>query len=95
MASALAVLSLRGDRTGEAGYFPTAELPRRWVMLRPSRAPRCRPVRAARHHHVASSALDRTGEIAKQAIGGNAGLTGSQVNTRLQKVKDRLTTKRA
>jgi len=44
-------------------------------------------------YEFAKSALDRTGEIAKQAISSNTDLSGPEVNTRLQKVKDRLITK--
>lgn len=44
-------------------------------------------------YEFANSALDRTGEIAKQAITSNGDLTVSEVNTRFQKVKDRLITK--
>jgi len=44
-------------------------------------------------YEFAKSALDRTAEIAKQAITSNADLNGPEVNTRMQKVKDRLITK--
>lgn len=44
-------------------------------------------------YEFAKSALDRTAEIAKQAITSNADLAGSEVNTLVQKVKDRLITK--
>lgn len=44
-------------------------------------------------YEFAKSALDRTAEIAKQAITSNADLTLPEVNTRMQKVKDRLITK--
>ena len=44
-------------------------------------------------YEFAKSALDRTAEIAKQAITSNADLKGPEVNTRMQKVKDRLITK--
>lgn len=44
-------------------------------------------------YEFAKSALDRTAEIAKQAITSNLDLTGPQANTLLQKVKDRLITK--